>query len=57
MAVDSSTLEPIHNAGHLICLGIGCFAGGRLSAMELPTRRLWHATEDEVGSEGLIDPG
>lgn len=35
------TLNEVFDAGHLVCLDTGCFAGGCLSAMEMRSRRVW----------------
>ena len=35
------TLYEIFDAGHLVCLDTGCFAGGCVSAMEMHSRKVW----------------
>lgn len=39
----------IVDLGHLICLDTNCYGGGLLTAMELPSKRVWQSTP-----EGLL---
>lgn len=36
------------DVGHLICLDTKCYGGGLLTAMELPSKRLWQSTPQGV---------
>lgn len=43
----SDTFEVL-DVGHLICLDTNCYGGGFLTAMELPSRRMWQSTPEGV---------
>ncbi len=52
VAVVGHTAHPaaeIIDVGHLICLDTNCYGGGLLTAMELPSKRVWQSTP-----EGLL---
>lgn len=49
VAVVGHTAHPegaVLDVGHLICLDTNCYDGGFLTAMELPSKRLWQSTPD-----------
>lgn len=51
VAVVGHTAHPdaqIVDVGHLICLDTKCYGGGLLTAMELPSKRVWQSTPEGV---------
>ncbi len=36
----------IRDAGHLLCIDTYCYGGGWLTAVELPSRQVWQASQD-----------
>lgn len=38
----------IFDVGHLICIDTNCYGGGCLTAMELPSKRVWQSTPEGV---------
>lgn len=51
VAVVGHTAHPegeVVDLGHLICLDTNCYGGGFLTAMELPSKRVWQSTPDGV---------
>jgi serine/threonine protein phosphatase 1 len=36
----------IFDAGHLLCIDTFCYGGGWLTAIELPSKRIWQASQD-----------
>lgn len=51
--------ETIFDAGHLLCLDTGCGKGGRLTALQIESRRYWQVDEGgrPVGEGTLEDVG
>lgn len=50
-AVVGHTANPdarVVDVGHLICLDTKCYGGGLLTAMELPSKRIWQSTPQGV---------